>query len=62
MKLPAYVRMVLWSLFGIRRRAAAGEELASVKPSMLLATALCLLAILGVVLWSLVQVAVATLK
>jgi hypothetical protein len=54
--------MVLWSFLGIRRSAAAGEELASMNPLVLLATALCLAAGFGLVLWTLVHVAIATLK
>jgi hypothetical protein len=38
----SYVRMALWSFFGIRRRAAAGEELTKARPLALVATALAL--------------------
>jgi hypothetical protein len=61
MKLLAYVRMVLWSFFGIRRRDAAGDEFATAKPLVLLATALCLAALFGLSLWGLVHVAIASL-
>lgn len=37
-----YIRMVLWSFFGIRRRAGASEELAQARPVPLLLTALTL--------------------
>ena len=37
-----YVRMVLWSFFGIRRRARADAELGRVKPLPLLLTAIVL--------------------
>ncbi len=48
----SYIRMVLWSFFGIRRRAAAGEELAKVKPLALAAVALVLAAVFGLTLWT----------
>ena len=54
----SYIRMVLWSFFGIRRRAAAGEELAKVKPLVLVAVALVLAAVFGLTLWTLANVAV----
>lgn len=58
----AYIKMVLWSFFGIRRRAAATEEMATVKPLVLAATAVVLAASFGVTLWSLAQLAVRTLQ
>jgi len=42
-----YVRMVLWSFFGIRRRAAAGDELAHAKPVALAMVAVGLTALFG---------------
>ncbi len=54
----SYIQMVLWSFFGIRRRAAAGEELAKVKPLVLVAVALVLAAVFGLTLWTLANVAV----
>ena len=45
----------------IRRRVAAGEELSSARPLVLLATALALAATFALILWTLVHVAVATL-
>lgn len=36
----AYLKMVLWSFFGIRRRAAAGQELTKANPLALVAVAL----------------------
>ena len=56
-----YVRMVLWSFFGIRRRAAAGDELAKVKPLVLIAVALVLAASFGLTLFALANVAVHSL-
>ena len=51
-----YVQMVLWSFFGVRRRARAGDELAAARPRPLIATALGLaalfvLTLLAVVRW-----------
>jgi hypothetical protein len=57
-----YVRMVLWSFFGIRRGAAAGEELAKVKPLAVLATAIALAALFGFSLWCLANFAVGALS
>lgn len=56
-----YVRMVLWSFFGIRRSAAAGEELTKVKPLVVLATAVVLAALFGMILWGVANLAVRTL-
>lgn len=50
MNLLRYVRMVLWSFFGIRRRAGADEEFGSVKPIPLLVIAVALAACLAAVL------------
>jgi hypothetical protein len=41
----SYVRMVLWSFFGVRRRAAADGELPSVRPVLLALTAVGLAAL-----------------
>lgn len=57
-----YIRMVLWSFLGIRRRAAADDELASVKPLALVATAIALAAAFGLTLWSVARLAVGTLQ
>ena len=54
----SYVRMVLWSFFGIRRRAAAGAELAKVKPLVLVAVAVALAALFGLMLWGFATFAV----
>ena len=62
MKWLAYVRMVLWSFCGIGQRGAAREEAASAKPLALLATAFGLVLTFALVLWSLVQLAVTTLR
>ncbi|MGM9488225.1 DUF2970 domain-containing protein [Ideonella sp. YS5] len=56
-----YLRMVLWSFFGIRRRAAAGDELAQAKPVALVAVAVSLTALFGVTLWGLAHLAVGML-
>lgn len=58
----SYIRMVLWSFFGIRRRAAAGEELAKVKPLVLVAVAVVLAAGFGLTLWTLANLAVHSLS
>jgi hypothetical protein len=42
----SYVRMVLWSFFGVRRRAAADSELPAVRPVLLALTAIGLAALL----------------
>ena len=55
-----YVRMVLWGFFGIRRRCAASEELAQVKPLALAVTAVVLAASFGLTLWGLASLATAT--
>jgi hypothetical protein len=57
-----YVRMVLWSFFGIRRSAAAGEELTQVKPLAVLATAIVLASLFGLTLWGIAKLAVGTLS
>ena len=57
----SYVRMVLWSFFGIRRRAAAGDELAQAKPVVLAVVAVCLTALFGLTLWGLAHLAVGVL-
>ena len=54
-----YVRMVLWSFFGIRRRAGADEELARVRPVPLLVTALLLAAMFVGLLMSVATLATA---
>nr|WP_297353038.1 DUF2970 domain-containing protein [uncultured Caldimonas sp.] len=62
MKPLAYVRMVLWSFFGVRQRAGAGEELAQAKPGVLLATAVAAAAAFGFCLWGLVHLAISVLQ
>jgi hypothetical protein len=62
MKTSEYIRMVLWGFFGIRRRAAAEEEQASLKPLALVGTAIALATAFGLTLWSLAQFAVETLQ
>lgn len=62
MKTLVYVRMVLWGFFGVRRRMAADEELASVRPLTLVATAIALATVFGVTLFSLARLAVGTLQ
>jgi len=42
MQVLRYIRMVLWSFLGIRRRAGADAELARVRPVPLLVTAVLL--------------------
>ena len=56
-----YVRAVLWSFFGIRRRAAAGDELAKAKPLVLVAVTLALAAVFGLTLYGLANLAVHSL-
>lgn len=53
-----YVRMVLWSFFGVRRRNAAADELAKARPVILIAVALGLAALFGLSLWGLAHLAV----
>ncbi|HXD07099.1 MAG TPA: DUF2970 domain-containing protein [Burkholderiaceae bacterium] len=48
-----YVRMVLWSFFGIRNSRRAGEELAQTRPLPLLVTAVVLAACIAGTLISL---------
>lgn len=62
MKTLVYVRMVLWGFFGVRRRMEADEELASVRPLTLVATAIALATVFGVTLFSLARLAVGTLQ
>jgi hypothetical protein len=50
--------MVLWSFFGVRRRAAAGEELSQARPLVLVGVAVCLAALFGLTLWGFATVAV----
>ncbi len=52
MKLLGMIRMVLWSFFGIRRRAGAEEELARMRPLSVLAVAVTLAACFAGVLVS----------
>jgi len=56
-----YVRMVLWSFFGIRRRAAATGELEKVHPPTRVVAALALASLLGFTLWGVAVFAVRTL-
>ena len=62
MPVLSYVRMILWSFFGIRRRAGADDELARVKPGVLIALALSMAGLFGVLVWTLANVAVRTLS
>jgi hypothetical protein len=61
MRALVYVRMVLWSFFGIRRSAGANEELAQVKPLAVLATAIVLATLFGLALWGIANLAAGTL-
>jgi len=56
-----YVRAVLWSFFGVRRRAAAEDELAKVRPLVLVAVAMVLAAVFGLTLYGLAHLAVHSL-
>ena len=56
-----YVRAVLWSFFGVRRRAAAGDELAKVKPMVLVVVAIASAAVFGLSLYGLANLAVRSL-
>ncbi|MBX9794868.1 MAG: DUF2970 domain-containing protein [Burkholderiaceae bacterium] len=56
-----YVQMVLWSFFGIRRRAAASDVLAMVKPVALGGVALVLVLLFGLALWGFASLAVRSL-
>jgi hypothetical protein len=57
----SYARMVLWSFFGIRRGAAAGEELARARPIALAAAAIALVALFGLTRRGLAELAVRSL-
>jgi amino acid transporter len=52
-----YIRMVLWSFFGIRRGAGAAEELAQARPVPLVLTAVALAALIVGTLASLAWIA-----
>jgi hypothetical protein len=56
-----YVRAVLWSFFGVRRSAAAGDELARARPLVLVAVALASAGVFGLMLYGLAQLAVHSL-
>lgn len=62
MSMLSYVRTVLWSFFGIRRRACADEELSRIKPGVLVAVGLSIAALFGLLMWTLANVAVHTLS
>ena len=57
-----YIRMVLWSFFGIRRRAGADDELSKVRPVPLAITAVLLAAAFGALLLWVASAAVAGLS
>lgn len=61
METLSYVRMVLWSFLGIRRRGAAAEELSQARPLVLVAVALGLAGVFGITLWGLAHVAARSL-
>jgi Protein of unknown function (DUF2970) len=52
-----YVRAVLWSFFGIRRNAAASDELTRAQPLVLIAVAIVLAAVFGLTLYGLAHLA-----
>ena len=56
-----YVRAVLWGFFGVRRSAAAGDELAKAQPLVLIAVAVVLAAVFGVTLYGMANLAVHSL-
>lgn len=62
MNLLVYFRTVLWGFLGIRRRSAATEDGAKVNLFGLLGVAAFLLAVFGVTLFGLANLAVSTLK
>lgn len=62
MRTLSYIRMVLWAFFGVRRRAAATEELGSARPLVLVAIALGLASSFGFTLWGLARLAADTLR
>jgi len=51
----SYLRMVLWSFFGIRRRASAGRELPNARPGVLIATAFGMAALFVLTLITIVR-------
>ncbi|HEY1130378.1 MAG TPA: DUF2970 domain-containing protein [Roseateles sp.] len=60
MSLLSYARMILWSFFGIRRRAGADQELARVKPGVLIAVGISIAGLFCLLVWTMVNVAVRT--
>lgn len=62
MKLLVYIRTVLWSFIGIGSRKGADEDLANVKPLVLLAVAVVLLVLFGLTIFGLAKLAVNTLR
>jgi hypothetical protein len=56
-----YVRAVLWSFFGIRRRTAAGDELTKAEPLVLVVVAIVLAVVFGLTLYGLANLAVHSL-
>lgn len=52
MNLLRYIRMVLWSFFGIRRSTRAAEDLSEVQPVTLVLTAVVVAALIVMVLAS----------
>jgi hypothetical protein len=62
MNLLAYIRTVLWSFIGIGARSGNSEDLAKVKPLVLLGVAAVLLVVFVVTIIALANLAVSTLK
>lgn len=62
MSVLSYVRMVLWSFFGIRRRAGADDELARIRPGALIAVGLSMAGLFGLLVYTLARLAVQTLS
>jgi Protein of unknown function (DUF2970) len=50
MPMLIYVRMVLWSFFGIRRRVSADDELARIKPGALIVVGLSIAGLFGLLI------------
>lgn len=62
MNLLAYIRTVLWSFLGIRRRSSADEDMGKVKPLALLGVAAMMVAVLGFTLYGIATLAVSRLQ
>lgn len=58
MKLMQLVKMVLWSFFGVRKRAALEADAATAKPAQVAIVAIIMVALIVVTLRAVVKLAV----